>query len=253
MTEAADIPCGDPVAPSVGTLYGLGVGPGDPDLITLKAWKIMRAVPVLAYPAPLEGDSLARSIAAPHLEDGQGTGRTEIAIRMPFQEDRFAAEEAYDRAVEEMSRHLAAGRDVAVLCLGDPFLYGTFMHLFARISGRFPVEIVPGVSAITAASAASGMPLATRDDVFTVIPGTLGEEAIAARLENTDAAAIIKIGRHFRKIHDLLARLGLSETARYVERASMTGQRILPLDAVGEDDASYFSIILVQRRGKAWS
>ena len=123
-----------------GTLYGLGIGPGDPELITLKALRLLRAAPVLAYPAPEHGESLARRIIAPHL-DGE---RIEVAIRMPLVEARFPAQQVYDRAAEELGEHLDADRDVAVLCEGDPFFYGSFMYLFGRMAERFPVEVVPG-------------------------------------------------------------------------------------------------------------
>src|SRR3546814_2327553 len=158
-----------------GTLYGIGVGPGDPELLTLKAVRILNSVPVIAWPAPLQGEGLARSIAAPHLPGGQ----MEIAIRMPIEAARFPAQEVYDRAAAEIGEHLAAGRDVAVLCEGDPFFYGSFMYLFGRMAGRFPVQVVPGVSSLTAAAAVSGSPLAARNDVLTVLPAPLPD----ARLE----------------------------------------------------------------------
>jgi precorrin-2/cobalt-factor-2 C20-methyltransferase len=147
---------------------------------------------------------------------------------------------------------LAEGRDVAVLCLGDPFLYGTFMYLFARISGRFPVMIVPGVSSLTAAAAALKLPLAARDDVLTIVPATLGADEIAARIEDADAAAIVKIGRHFAKARRVLEGLGLADRARYVEHATMEDERVLPLAEVQDGEVPYFSMILVHKRGEAW-
>jgi precorrin-2/cobalt-factor-2 C20-methyltransferase len=232
-----------------GTLYGLGVGPGDPELITLKALRLLRAAPVIAYPAPEHGDSLARSIIAEHLPGGQ----TEIAIRMPMLVERFPAQEIYDRAANEIGTHLEAGRDVAVLCEGDPFFYGSFMYLFGRMAERFPVQVVPGVSSLTACAAISGAALAARNDVLTVIPAPLPPERLRDLLANTDAAAIMKLGRHFTKVRDVLNELGFSAHARYVERATMSNQRLLPLDAVDPDSVPYFSMVLVHRRGEAWS
>jgi precorrin-2/cobalt-factor-2 C20-methyltransferase len=232
-----------------GTLYGVGVGPGDPELITLKALRIIRATPVLAYPAPETGDSFARIIAATHLPVGQ----IEIAIRMPFVTERFPAQEVYDRAAEEIGGHLAAGRDVAVLCEGDPFFYGSFMYLFGRMAERFPVEVVPGVSSLTACSTALGAPLVARNDVLTVLPAPLPAELLRARLALTDAAAIMKLGRHFPKVRAVLDELDLTRRARYIERATLNNQRILPLDQVETDAVPYFSMILVHRRGEAWS
>ena len=232
-----------------GTLYGLGVGPGDPELITLKALRLLRAAPVIAYPAPEHGDSLARAIVAGHLPGGQ----TEIAIRMPMVVERFPAQEIYDRAAVEIGAHLEAGRDVAVLCEGDPFFYGSFMYLFGRMAEHFPVQVVPGVSSLTACAAASGAALASRNDVLTVIPAPLPPERLRELLLNTDATAIMKLGRHFAKVRDVLTDLGLAKQARYVERATMPNQRLLPLDEVDPDTVPYFSMILVPRRGEAWS
>ncbi len=231
-----------------GTLYGVGVGPGDPELLTLKALRIIRAAPVLAYPAPEKGDSLARSIVAPHLPGGQ----TEIAIRMPLEVSRFPAQEVYDGAAREIAAHLRAGRDVAVLCQGDPFLYGSFMYLFGRLAKDWTVAVVPGVSSLTACAAALGTPLAARDDTLVVLPAPLPEEVLEARLKDCDAAAIMKLGRHFAKVRRVLRRLGLEDRARYVEHASMANQRIRALGEIGDGEAPYFAMVLVHKRGEVW-
>ena len=231
-----------------GTLYGLGVGPGDPELITLKAHRILRAVPVVAYPAPEHGDSLARSIVAGHLPGGQ----TEIPIRMPLLTDRFPAQAVYDQAAEAIAGHLESGRDVAVICEGDPFFYGAFMYLFARLVERFTVEVIPGVSSLTACAAVLGAPLAARNDTLAVVPAPLEADELARRLDGVDAAAIIKVGRHLPKVRGVLDDLGLADRARYVERATMKNQRVLPLADVSDGDAPYFSMILVHRRAEAW-
>jgi precorrin-2/cobalt-factor-2 C20-methyltransferase len=230
------------------TIYGVGVGPGDPELVTLKAVRIARAAPVLAFPAPESGESLARRIMAPHL---QGT-RTEIAIRMPISTDRFPVNQVYDAAAEAIAAHDAAGRDVAILCLGDPFFYGSFMYLFARLAERARVEIVPGVTSISAASAQLGFPLASRSDVMSVVPALLDDAAIERHLAAAESLAILKLGRHFARVRDLLGRLGLAANARYIERASFEDQRILALDDVDPASVPYFSLILVHRRGMAW-
>jgi precorrin-2/cobalt-factor-2 C20-methyltransferase len=232
-----------------GTLYGLGIGPGDPELITVKALRLLKAAPVLAYPAPETGDSLARAIVAGHLPGGQ----TEIVLRMPMVAERFPAQEVYDRAAVEIGAHLAAGRDVAALCEGDPFFYGSFMYLFGRVAERFPVEVVPGVSSLTACAAVLGAPLAARNDVLTIIPATLEQHVLAQLLRDAEAAAVIKVGRHLQKVRRVLRILGLLDRARYVERATMAEQRILPLAELEADSAPYFSMILVHRRGEAWT
>ena len=232
-----------------GTLYGLGIGPGDPELITLKAHRLLQACPVIAYPAPDRGDSLARRIVDPHVPDG----RTEVMIRMPMVTARFPAQEVYDQASADLGEHLEAGRNVAVLCEGDPFFYGSFMFLFGRMAERYPVEVVPGVSSLTACAAVLGAPLAARNDVLAVIPGPLDADNLKSRLRQVEAAAIIKVGRHFAKIRQVLQELELLERARYVEHATMGSQKILPLEEVGDGEAPYFSMILVHRRGEAWS
>ena len=234
----------------IGTLYGLGIGPGDPELITVKALRLLNAAPVIAYPAPERGESLARKIVAPHLDGAEA--KTEVAIRMPLVEARFPARAVYDRAADDLGGHLEAGRDVAVLCEGDPFFYGSFMYLFGRMAERFRVEVVPGVSSLTACAAVLGAPLAARNDVLSVVPAPLEEAALKARIEEVEAAAIIKVGRHFAKVHRVLDELGLASAARYVEHATMDSQKILPLDAVGADGVPYFSMILVHKRGEAW-
>lgn len=231
-----------------GRLYGVGVGPGDPDLLTIKAVNVLRAVPVVAFPAPLDGDSLARSIAAPHLAGD----RIEVPIRMPIDRNRFPVQAVYDEAADHLGGHLTDGRDVAVLCEGDPFFYGSFLYLLARMADRFPVTVIPGVSSMTAAAAALGAPLAALDDVLAVLPATLPDDALAARLHAVDAAAIIKVGRHLGRVSRLLDRLGLADKARYIEHATMADERLGPLKALGQEQGPYFSMILVHKRDAAW-
>ena len=235
---------------ATGVLVGIGVGPGDPDLITVKGLRALRDAPVLAYPAPEAGESVTRAIVASHLE---GADKTEIALRMPMAAARFPAREVYERAARTIGGHLDAGRDVACLCEGDPFFYGSFSFLFQRMVERYPVRVIPGVSSLTACAAVAGAPLATRNDVLAVVPATLGEEELRERLAAADAVAVIKVGRHLAKVRAVLDSLGLSERAHYVGRATMWNERRMSLaDAAGET-APYFSMILVHRRGFAWN
>lgn len=231
-----------------GTLYGVGIGPGDPELVTLKALRILKSVPVLAWPAPEEGPSLAREIVAEHLP---GTQR-EIPIRMPLLPARFPADDVYDRAAVEIGAALDNGDDVAVICEGDPFFYGSFMYLYGRLAGEYAIEVIPGVSSLTACAAALGAPLSAKNDVLTVLPGPLDSDTMKQRLQDVDAVAIIKVGRHFDRIRDLIAELGLLAHARYIERATMGEQRIVPIGEVGEGNAPYFSMILVHKREEVW-
>lgn len=232
-----------------GILYGLGLGPGDPELLTLKAHRILSTVPVVAYPAPDTGPSFARQIAAPYLSFHQ----VEVPIVVPMRVDRFPAQEIYDEAADTLARHLDSGLDVAVLCEGDPFFYGSFMYLFERLSARFATEIVPGVSSMMASAAALGRPLAARNDVLSVVPGPLEDAVMEARIAAAGAVAIIKVGRHFSRIRALIARMGLTAQAGYVERVSLAEQRILPLADVSEDVAPYFSMILIYKGGEGWN
>ena len=165
---------------------------------------------------------------------------------------RFPAQEVYDRAAFELAAHLESGRDVALLCQGDPLFYGSFMYLFGRLDERFPCEIVPGVSSLGACAAAAGFPLAARNDALAVLPAGLDDAELTRRLAVCEAAAIIKIDRHFARIRALLDQLGLTDKARYVERASLANERVLPLDQVDPQSAPYFSMILLHRRGEAW-
>jgi len=232
----------------VGLVWGLGVGPGDPELITVKALRLLQAAPVVAYPAPLGGESFARGIVGQWLNHGQ----REIVIEVPMETAPEPAQAAYDRAADRIAAELEAGHDVAVLCQGDPFFYGSFMYLFGRLAARFTVEIVPGVSSLTASAAALQAPLAARNDVLSVLPGPLPEAELEQRLAGTDAAAIIKLGRHFAKVRRVLDRLGLLDKAHYVERATLGNQRLLPLAEVEPEQVPYFSMILVHKRGEAW-
>ncbi|MGF1501358.1 MAG: precorrin-2 C(20)-methyltransferase [Paracoccaceae bacterium] len=223
-----------------GTLFGIGLGPGAPDLMTLRAARLVARAPVVAYPAPEEGESFARSIASETISPTA----EEIAIRIPMRADRFPAQEIYDAAAHTLAERLADGQDVAVLCEGDPFFYGSFMYLFARLADRERVEIVPGVTSLTACAAAAARPLCARNEALTAIPAPLDDREIASRLAMGGAAAILKVGRHLGRVRRLLASLGQDDRAVFVAHASLAQQAVLPL-ADAPDPAPYFSMILV--------
>ncbi|NDR59052.1 precorrin-2 C(20)-methyltransferase [Aliiruegeria sabulilitoris] len=226
-----------------GTLYGLGVGPGDPELLTLKAHRLLSAAGVVAYPAPDSGDSFARAIVADYIPEGA----REIPIVIPMRVERFPAQDVYDAAAETIAAALEAGEDVVVLCEGDPFFYGSFMYLFSRLAERFPTEIVPGVSSLGAVTAVARQPLIARDEVLTVVPATLEEAELEKHLREANAAAIMKIGRHFARTRAVLERLGMAERAVFVSHASLPQQVVCPL-AEAPEKAPYFSMILVPGR-----
>jgi precorrin-2/cobalt-factor-2 C20-methyltransferase len=227
-----------------GRLYGLGLGPGDPELVTLKALRLLRVAPVVAYPAPAEGASFARAIIARWLSPAQ----REIAIRVPMEAARFPAEAVYDEAAQRLAQSLDSGDDVAVLCQGDPFFYGSFMYLFARLAAAYPVTVVPGVSSLTACAAAAAWPLAAREAPLLVLPAPLPDDELVRRMAAAETIALIKVGRHFARVRSLLDRLGLAGDARYVERASLASERVMALDAVDAATVPYFSMILLRRQ-----
>jgi len=193
------------------------------------------------------GASFARSIAAASIR----ADAIEIPIVIPMAEDRYPAQEAYDRGAAEIEGHLEAGRDVVVLCEGDPMFYGSFMYLHARLAAQHAVQIVPGVTSLTGCAAALGRPLSARNETLTVIPGPLPEAALKARIEAAEAVAIMKVGRHLPKIVQALEELGLVNRAGYVERASLPNQIVKPLSEAPEN-APYFSMILVLKGGDPW-
>ncbi len=225
-----------------GRLYGVGVGPGDPELLTLKASRILARVPVVAYLAPNSGESSARKIAAQAIP----AGVTELPIRVPMRPGPEPAA-LYDEAAEAIAAHLEAGRDVAVLCEGDPFFYGSFAYLHDRLAPRFPSTIVPGVTSLTACAAASGRPLARRDTVLVALPATLPDDDLERHLTAAGAAAILKVGRHLPRLKALLARLGLTDQSHYVAHATRADECALPLAALTDEEAPYFSMILVSK------
>jgi precorrin-2/cobalt-factor-2 C20-methyltransferase len=202
----------------------------------------LRAAAIVAYPAPEQGDSFARAIVAGWLDGSQ----REIALRFPMRPGP-APEAVYDRAAAVLAAELDRGADVALLCQGDPLFYGSFIPIFARLAGRYPIEIVPGVSSLAACAAAAGMPLASRDDSFAIVPATLPEAELCRLLAATDGAAVIKLGRHAVKLRSVLERLGLLDHAVYVERASLPFQRVAPFAAVDPATVAYFSMVLVGR------
>ena len=231
-----------------GTLFGIGVGPGDPELMTLKAHRILTSAKVIAYPAPDDGASFARSIVSEFLSNEQ----IEIPIIIPMRVERFPAKSVYDAAAVQIANHLSEGEDVVVLCEGDPFFYGSFMYLFERLSDDFPVEIVPGVSSLMASAAALKRPLAARNDVLSVIPGPLSDEEILNQLNACDAAAIIKVGRHFERIRGVIKQAGLINHAGFLERVSLDNQQVMALGDVPEGAVPYFSIILIYKGAENW-
>lgn len=231
----------------MGKLYGVGLGPGDPELMTLRAHRLISAATVVAYPALAGAASFARSIAA----DVIPAAAREIVMDVPMSVERGPAQAAYDRGAARIAEALEAGDDVICLCEGDPFFYGSFMYLFARLSERFETEVVPGVTSVTTCAARAGMPLAARNERLTILPGPLPEDELRVRIEGAESVAIMKVGRHLAKIRSVIADLGLTSHAVYVERASLPEEVVLPLGEAPET-APYFSMILLTKGADPW-
>ena len=230
-----------------GTLYGVGLGPGDPDLMTLRAHRLIAGAQVVAYPALAGGDSLARAIAAAVIP---ATAR-EIVMDIPMTTARAPAQAAYDKGAADIAEALDAGLDVVCLCEGDPFFYGSFMYLYARLCDRYDVQVVPGVTSITTCAARAGMPLAARNERLTVLPGPLPENELRARIDGAESVAIMKVGRHLGKIRGVIDALGLTKHAMYIERASLPEEVVCPL-ADAPEKAPYFSMILLTKGADPW-
>jgi precorrin-2 C20-methyltransferase/precorrin-3B C17-methyltransferase len=237
------------VSTAPGRFYGVGLGPGDPELVTLKAARLIGAADVVAYHAGVGKQSNARRIAA----DLIPTGAIEEELRYPVTTGRTdhpggyagAMAQFYEESAGRLAGHLVAGRCVVLLAEGDPLFYGSYMYMHDRLAGRFATEIVPGVPAFAAATAAVASPLVRQSDVLTILPGTLPEPELARRLADTDGAIIMKLGRTFPAVRSALAAAGRLEHAVYVERASMETERWLPVADVDPDTVPYFSLIIV--------
>lgn len=230
-----------------GKMIGVGLGPGDPELLTLRSARLIEAAKVIAYPALPGTESFARRIAAAHI----GADVHEIVMEIPMTTARGPAQAAYDLGAERIAEALDLGENVVVLCEGDPFFYGSFMYLHARLAARYEVEVVPGVTSVSAAAARSGRPLTARNDTLATIPAPLDDGTIRKRIGSADSFAILKIGRHLGRIRALLEELGLADHAVYVERATLAEEVILPLSEA-HHPAPYFSMILVTKGADPW-
>ena len=232
-----------------GTLWGVGLGPGDPELVTVKASRVIGEADVVAYHSARHGRSIARGIAEPYLRPGQ----IEEHLIYPVTTEATdhpggyagAIEGFYADATRRIAMHLDAGRNVALLAEGDPLFYSSYMHLHTRLTQRFNAIIVPGVTSVSAASAAIATPLVAGDEVLSVLPGTLPVAELARRLTDADAAVVLKLGRSYHNVREALSASGQLDDAFYVERASTPGQRVLPAAEVDETRVPYFSLAML--------
>ena len=237
-----------------GRLLGLGVGPGDPELITLKALRLLREAPVVGYFVAKGKRGNAFGIIEAHLQAQQTLlplvyPVTTEALPAPLSYEQVISD-FYDEASVQVAEHLDAGRDVAVICEGDPFFYGSYMYLHDRLAQRYEAEVIPGVCSMLGGASVLGAPLVYRNQSLSVLSGVLPAEELKRRLADADAAVIMKLGRNFPKVREVLTELGLDGRALYVERATMANQKIVPLDQVDPQSSPYFSLIIVP--GEKW-
>jgi precorrin-2/cobalt-factor-2 C20-methyltransferase len=232
-----------------GRLIAVGVGPGDPELMTLKAVRALAGADIVAHFAKAGHAGNGRTIAAAHIRPGT----EELALLYPvtteIPKDAPAYREAiaafFDEAAATIAGHLTAGRVVAVICEGDPLFFGSFMHLHVRLAPLHAVEIIAGVTGMSGCWSAAGLPIAQGDDVLSVLPATLPEPELERRLAETDAVVIMKLGRNLPKVRRALERSGRLRRAVYAERGTMAGAVITPLTEKRDDRAPYFAIVLV--------
>ena len=231
----------------MGVLYGVGAGPGDPELVTRKSWRLVEAAEVVAYPTPQGGSSFVRSI----MKDAISPEAIEIEISVPMVSETSQSEPneitlAYDEGAKTIASHLEAGRDVVLLCEGDPLFYGSFIHLAERLKGKYRIEVIPGVTSVVACAAAHAHPLVSRRERLLVLPATLPDEVIKKSIKAAEAVAIMKLGRHLPRIKALLEEMNLIDHALYTSHASLPQALMLPL-AEAPPDAPYFSMIILRK------
>jgi precorrin-2/cobalt-factor-2 C20-methyltransferase len=239
---------------TTGTLWGIGLGPGDPDLVTMKAARVIEASPVVAFFSKKGRRGHARTIADPWISHD----KTELALPYPMTDETHFGEEIYiaslgafyEESAARIAVELDAGRDVALICEGDPMLYGSFMHLHRRLAPRYPSRVVPGVTGMAGCWASAGLPMTWGDDVLSVLPGTLDEEALVDGIRAAQAIVVMKLGSNFAKVRRAIERCGRLADATYVERGTMKGETVMPLADKTDGSAPYFSLILIPGEGR---
>jgi precorrin-2/cobalt-factor-2 C20-methyltransferase len=238
-----------------GRLIGVGVGPGDPDLLTLKAVRALKTADVVAHFAKAGNASNARAIALQFLRPGLA----ELPLLYPITTEAPAGDAGYQSAIEaffdesatRVAVHLEAGRTVAVLSEGDPLFFGSYMHLHIRLMKRYPTDVIPGVTGMSGCWSAAGLPMVQGDDVLTVLPGTLSEAELTRRFRHNEATVVMKVGRNLPKLRRALIAADRLTHAVYVERGTMEHEKLMPMMEKQDDSAPYFAIVLVA--GRWWT
>ncbi|GBQ87550.1 precorrin-2 C20-methyltransferase [Gluconacetobacter johannae DSM 13595] len=236
-----------------GRIVCAGLGPGDPELMSVRADRLIRTARHVAYFRKAGRAGQARRIVEGMLAPGvteypmEYPVTTELPVDSPAYRDALAG--FYDDWTNRLA-DLARTQDVVVLCEGDPFFYGSFMHLHARLQGRVAVEVIPGITGMTGCWNATGIPITWGDDVLTVLTGTMPEADLARHMRAADALVVMKTGRNLPRVRRALAAAGRLEDAWLVERGTMPGQRVIRLAEAGDGDCPYFAIVLVHGQGR---
>jgi precorrin-2/cobalt-factor-2 C20-methyltransferase len=237
-----------------GTLYGIGVGPGDVRYLTLRAIGLVRSVDIVAYFSKRGHEGTARKIVAPVLNGATREMRLEypltdeVPVTDPVYQQSIA--DFYAETAEAIAAELRGGASIGLLAEGDPFFYGSFMHMWRRLEHAFPIEVVPGVTGMSGCWTRANTPITWGDDVLTVMPGTLDEATLTERLKRSDAAVIMKVGRNLGKVRRAVEAAGLIARAIYVERGTMTEERIVPLEQCAAKTGPYFAMVLIPGNGR---
>lgn len=237
----------------MGKIICAGLGPGDPDLISVRADRVIRSARHVAYFRKAGRQGQARRIVEGMLAAGAAEYPMEypVTTEIPFDSPEYNARLAafYDDWAARLAA-LAATDDVVVLCEGDPFFYGSFMHLYVRLKDRVPIEVIPGIPGMAGCWNVTGQPITWGDDVLSVVMGTLPEADLVRHMQGADALVVMKTGRNLPKIRRALAAAGRADQAWLIERGTMPGQRVARLAEVGDADCPYFALVLVHGQGR---
>lgn len=238
----------------MGTLFGVGAGPGAPDLLTLRAVRVLEAAAVLALPRSSDfGASMAWSIVKPSLRRRDDQER--LLLTFPMSKDPDRIRPYLDVANRAIGDRLARGLDVAFVTEGDPSLFSTFIYVKRAALARFPelrVEIVPGITSVTAVPSVTGIPLADGQERIAILPATYGIDDLTDVLGKFDTVVLMKLGGEMPKVIAALARTGLTDRAVFVSKATMKEQRIVrDLSQVSGERGDCFAMVIVSRKERS--
>lgn len=231
-----------------GRLIGVGVGPGDPELITLKAIRIIENAEIIAYPKAENKNSMAKEIVQKYINENA----EEIIMEIPMKPQTHHAQKIYDKYAKKIKQILKQGKNVVAICEGDPFFYGSFMYLYQRISKKYICEVVPGVASVMASACVSGTPLVEKNQILSIVPATQNETIIRKYLKENNCVVFVKIGRHLEKVRKIIEQEKRIQNATYIERVGLKEQKIMKLENTKQNEKhagvhkEYFSIIIVE-------